>query len=116
MRVKANVILAKCRTDRQMYGIRVEERGGDWIRTWAFPIKEELAVQEGFDKVNINGSFTATEDYPGCPYCGTRNFFVCGRCGKLNCWSGEEFTTCRWCGNSAETRSADTLTVTGGGY
>lgn len=116
MRVKANVILAKCRTERQMYGMRVEETGGDWIRTWAFPIKEELAVQEGFDKVKIDGSFLATEDYPGCPYCGARNFFVCGSCGKLNCYNGEKITTCKWCGNSAETYSADTLSVTGGGY
>lgn len=116
MRVKANVILAKCRTERELYGMRVEERGGDWIRTWAFPIRQELAEKEGFDKVQIQGSFTTTEDYPGCPYCGTDGFFVCGKCGKLNCYRGEETTVCLWCGNRAGVRSVDRLDVTGGGY
>ena len=116
MRVKANVILAKCRTERELYGMQVEERNGDWIRTWAFPIKEELATKEGFDKVQIHGSFQSTEDYPGCPYCGTEGFFVCSTCGKLNCWNGETTTVCKWCGKSAGVRTADSLDVTGGGY
>jgi hypothetical protein len=116
VRVKANVILAKCRTEKQLYGMRVQEVGGDWVRTWAFPIREELAVQEGFDKVSLQGSFGVTEDYPGCPYCGTKMFFVCGACGKLNCYHGEKITKCLWCMRSAETESKDTLDVTGGGY
>ncbi len=116
MRVKANVILARCDENKKLYGIRIQEKNGDWIRTWAFPIKEEIARQEGFDKVEINGSFAHTEDFPGCPYCHTKQFFVCGKCRKINCWHGQPTTTCQWCGNTGQTKVAEKLDVRGGGY
>ena len=116
MRVKANVVLAKCRTDKELYGMRVEERSGDWIRTWAFRIKEEMARYEGFDQVEISGSFLAMYGYPGCPYCGETKFTVCGACKKISCYHGEKIATCKWCGYSSEVETVKTLDVTGGGF
>ena len=68
MKKEASVILAKCAQDK-LYGIRIEKRDNDWVRTWAFKLKEETAEKEGFDKINFTGSFYTDEEYPGCPYC-----------------------------------------------
>ena len=116
MRVKAKVILSRCKDKKHLFGMRVQEHNGDWVRTWAFPIQEETALQEGFDKVQIQGKLNVTDEYPGCPFCGSKEFFVCGKCKKINCYYGEEITTCRWCGSSADTKGADNFDVTGGGY
>jgi hypothetical protein len=116
MRVKANVILARCSNERETYGMRIEEKEGDWIRTWAFPVRQEMAEREGFDKVEIHGSFLATEEYPGCPYCKGSGFFVCSGCGKISCYHGESITCCKWCGRSAGTETRDKLDVSGGGF
>ena len=56
MKKEASVILAKCAQDK-LYGIRIEKRDNDWVRTWAFKLKEETAEKEGFDKINFTGSF-----------------------------------------------------------
>ena len=42
MKKEASVILAKCAEDK-MYGIRIEKRENDWVRTCAFKVKEEMA-------------------------------------------------------------------------
>ena len=116
MKKEASVILAKCR-DSQLYGIRIEKRDMDWIRTWAFPLKEDVAKKEQFDKTTFSGTFLTEEEYPGCPYCGARKCFVCGSCGKVSCYDGSEKIVCNWCGASGEA-SADNsaMDVTGGGF
>lgn len=96
--------------------MRVEECGRDWIRTWAFKIREDMARREGFDKVFINGSFARTEEYPGCPYCGGNGFIVCGVCKKISCYNGEDIGVCRWCGNQAAVEKRDRLDVKGGDF
>ena len=42
MKKEASVIMAKCARDK-LYGIRIENRDNDCVRTWAFKIKEERA-------------------------------------------------------------------------
>ncbi|MCM1222240.1 MAG: hypothetical protein NC548_48005 [Lachnospiraceae bacterium] len=116
MIVNANIILAKCSSDNELYGMRVEERNGDWFRTWAFKIKEEMARREGFDRAVLSGNFYADEDYPGCPYCGGSDFTVCGACKKITCYRGGETNTCRWCGKVLRVVEADKLDVTGGDF
>lgn len=115
--MKAEVILMKCPESRRIYGVRVEERGGDWFRTWAFPIDERRASREGFDRTEIKGSLDYTDDYNGCPYCGSSKFVLCGRCGKLSCWNNEERMTCGWCGLTGDiARTEADVNVKGGGY
>ena len=116
MKKVASVILAKCASDK-LYGIRIEKRDNDWVRTWAFKIKEEMAEKEGFDKVNFTGSFYTDEEYPGCPYCGAKKCFVCGSCGKVNCYDGSDKVVCNWCGASGTAAGGDEkMDVSGGGF
>lgn len=117
MKKKASVILAKCIQDKKLYGIRIEMRNDDWIRTWAFKLKEDMAEKEGFDQTNFTGNFYTDEDYPGCPYCGSKKCFVCGDCGKVSCYDGTDRVVCNWCGASGKAFNDDSkLDVTGGGY
>lgn len=119
--MQANVILCKC-DHKHTFGIRVEKRGGDWVRTWAFKIDEDKAKNEGYDRVEINGSFDPVDGYPGCPYCGEIGL-VCCSCGKWNCASslsepdrhGNEQFTCNWCGETGSVESVDIITGQGGG-
>lgn len=116
MKKEASVILAKCASDK-LYGIRIEKRDNDWVRTWAFKIKEEMAEKEGFDKINFTGSFYTNEEYPGCPYCGAKKCFVCGSCGKVSCYDGSDKVVCNWCGASGTAASDDgKMDVSGGGF
>ena len=116
MKKEASVILAKCK-DKKIYGIRIEKRDNDWVRTWAFPISEDMAEKEGVDKTNITGSVYTDEEYPGCPYCGAKRCFVCGNCGKVSCYDGSDKVVCKWCGASGKATADDgALDVTGGGF
>lgn len=97
--MEASVIIQKCSKSNQFFGVRIQKTpNGDWVRTWAFPVKESYGKTEGFDKNNICGSMFATEEYPGCPYCEAYGFVQCGKCNKISCWDGEESPTCPWCG------------------
>ena len=95
----AVVVLCKCGKHHKTYGIRAEKRESDsWACTWAFPIKESSAKREGYDKSSIKGNIVFTEEFPGCPYCGGRNWTVCS-CGHLNCTLVTNgIFTCEWCG------------------
>lgn len=98
----AVIAISKCSTHKKTYAIRFEKSGRDWTYTWAFPINEKTAVREDYDKTSIRGRLLEGEEYPGCPFCGTKGFFYCS-CGKLNCWNGRSRkATCSWCGNSGE--------------
>lgn len=70
---------------------------GDWWRTWSFPMKKTQAKSEGFDKNSVKGNMYATEEYPGCPYCGTFGFVQCNTCHKITCWNSESSLVCEWC-------------------
>jgi hypothetical protein len=102
--LNAKVILARCSKTRKTFGIRIEQRNGDWVRTWAFPIDEHKAKREGFDAETVSGSLKAVSGYPGCPHCGGIPVAPCS-CGKIFCakdWAGKEMElTCPWCGRTA---------------
>lgn len=115
--MRAEVILMKCPENGGIYGVRTEERHGDWYRTWAFKVNERTAAREGFDKTVIRGNLIPDDEYNGCPYCKAVYFVQCSRCGKLSCWNGEERMTCAWCGLTGDTRQTEeAIDVEGGGY
>ena len=96
--MEAKVLLAKCRKNGRMFGIRAEKRKNDWIRTWTYKVDESRANSGDFSQASITGTFDKTEDYPGCPYCNKMEFFTCPNCGKLTCIVWDEKTgICRWC-------------------
>jgi hypothetical protein len=113
----AKVVLCKCPETKKTFGIRIEERGTDWVRTWAFKIDEDKAKREGFDTTKSSGTMHSLEEYPGCPYCGTYSLAQCS-CGRIFCWSKKTTgqTICPWCGQTGEYRTAEKLDVQGGGF
>jgi transcription elongation factor Elf1 len=119
--LNAKVIMAKCSSTNKAFGMRIEQRGRDWVRTWAFPINERKAKREGFDANTVSGSMEPTDEYPGCPHCGNIGFVQCG-CEKIGCAGGVQAHgdyadyTCPWCGEDIELEAADGFDVSGGGY
>ena len=101
--LKVVIAAVRCLKTGKLYGIRFEEKSRNrWIGDWAFPLKENQAGKEGYDKTTIAGSFDFGETYKGCPYCESKGIFKCS-CGKINCWDGVvKFVTCRWCGGKGE--------------
>jgi len=121
-RLNAKVIISKCAKTRQCFGIRIQQVGNDWIRTWAFPIDEAKAKHEGYDTNKVTGSMNIADGFPGCPYCGSNGFVQCS-CGKIGCWNwkdgtknGEKKYICPWCKNNSDINIADSFDVSGGGY
>lgn len=116
--IEASVVLTKCRKAYKTYGIRVEHKTDNiWYCTWAFPISETNASNEGYGSTMISGRVDIDLKYPGCPYCGGRGWVSCKNCGKLTCWSDDEKEfTCKWCGSSGQVTSAETFDLQGGGY
>jgi hypothetical protein len=97
--MEANVIIIKCSKPNKAFGARVEKmEDGDWWRTWAFNISAKKASSEGYINNSVIGNLYCTEDYPGCPHCGTTGFIQCHKCNKLSCWNNEERLVCPWCG------------------
>jgi len=119
--LNAKVIMARCSKTKKSFGIRIEQRGRDWVRTWAFPIDERKAKREKFDANTVTGSMEAVDEYPGCPHCGDMKFVQCV-CEKISCMGGicdygdHAELTCPWCGYKGELENADNFDVSGGGY
>lgn len=97
------VILARCRRYRHGYGIRIEEYDrGTWIGDWAFAVRDDVARRERYDNSVIEGHFSFSDSYPGCPHCGDTFAFLCG-CGRSACWDDQtRIVTCPWCGVRGE--------------
>ena len=115
--MEASVILTKCSKNNGIYGVRIQKmEDGDWWRTWSFPVSENRAKAEGYDQEKIRGNLYCTEHFPGCPYCGTKNFVQCNKCGRLSCWHGEKAMRCSWCGNNMDNIvvATDKFNVSGG--
>ncbi|MCL1832142.1 MAG: hypothetical protein FWG45_04425 [Oscillospiraceae bacterium] len=115
--MQANVILSKCLFNGKSYGIRVEKRGDDWASTWAFPINENSAAREGFDKTTIEGTLQPDERFPGCPHCGVGGLMQCG-CGKMMCHDETRDVgniICPWCKDTiGKITTVDTVEVISG--
>lgn len=59
---QAKVILCKCSHTighDNLFGVRVEKIGSEWIYTWAFKIDEARARHEGFDKEYVAVSYSS---------------------------------------------------------
>ncbi len=114
-KIEAHIVLSRCpQNAKKLYGIRMERNGERWDLTWAFVIHENKAKSEGYDKTELNGVFTPTDNYNGCPYCGTKKFMHCPRCSKITCYHGEEYATCAWCGMTGRTQIQTKMSLKGG--
>jgi len=112
--MNAKIVLCKCPRSKSLYGMRTEERGNDWIRTWAFKISETSAKNEKYERERISGSMMPTPEYPGCPSCGSKDILQCS-CGKMACYYGEAEPFCPWCERSGKVQIVDKLEFEGDG-
>lgn len=109
--------MAKCQKSKQTFGIRAEKINSDWHFTWAFAIDEKTAKREGYDSTTVKGNIIIDNEYPGCPYCNSKNFCQCGVCHKIGCYDGGKFFTCPFCGNSGEVSYLKSFDdIKGGGF
>lgn len=98
--LEAVIVLAKCTQAHKTYGMRAEKTAsGGWLINWAFPIKDDVAKREGYDRTTIKGNIQFSEEYPGCPYCNQTPVTLCS-CGHLNCThTKNNVLKCEWCGS-----------------
>lgn len=112
----AFAIMAVCEETKKPFGITVDKTGFRQYKfVWAFKIDKDKAHREGYDSKTVTGSVTIDPDYPGCPYCGSKQFFICS-CGKIVCWHGQRVATCPECGFRGELTSVSEISMRGGGY
>ncbi len=111
--MEASVIVMKCTQTKHLFGVRIQKmEDGDWYRTWAFKLNETRAAREGYNKNKISGGLSELEGFPGCPYCGRKNFYICGYCKQVACTDyGAEKEVCPSCGESLSLTVADRFDV-----
>ncbi len=113
---EAFAIIAQCNEANKSYGITVDPYKGNIKFVWAFKIDKEKAHREGFDEHHIHGSVSVDENFNGCPYCGAKQFYICGNCGSVVCYHGEKSVTCPSCGQHGEIEKVDAVDLKGGDY
>ena len=112
------VVMAACYRTKQPWGITLEKKGNYCEFQWAFKISKEKSHHEGYDKNKFHGEVRFSEDYPGCPHCGTKNFYQCGKCKTIICMPDDigEKATCPCCGYVAGFKTVEKFDLSGGGY
>lgn len=114
---KAFAIMAVCAETTLPFGITVDYvRNRRYKFVWTFKIDREKAHREGYDSKTVTGSIELDSEYPGCPYCGTRDFYICSNCGKIVCYHGQHTVTCPECGQSGDITRVSEISLNGGGY
>jgi hypothetical protein len=94
----------RCTSTGRLFGVRYCKQGRCWLAEATFPLDEQRARAFGRGSFRMRGH---TADYPGCPFCGGKDFVGCG-CGELQCApeadiSGSYFT-CPWCQNTGKVK------------
>jgi len=113
---EAFAIIAHCNEAKKVYGITVDPQNGIIKFVWSFKISKEKAHREGFDEHRIHGTVSIDENFNGCPYCGIKTFYVCGNCGVVVCYHGENAVTCPSCGQYGKIEKIGTIELSGVGY
>lgn len=116
---KALAVMAVCPEAKKYYGITVDYlRKGAYKFVWAFKIDKDKAKREGYDSQRVHGSVELDSEYPGCPYCKSKQFIFCS-CGAVMCWHGQRVVTCPSCGQTGEVSSVSSVSsvdLHGGGF
>jgi hypothetical protein len=108
--------MAVCPKANKYYGITVDYLSRDRFKfVWAFKVDLQKAHREGYDMTSVKGSVELDNDYPGCPYCGAKQYIFCS-CGAIACWHGEKTFTCPKCGISGEVSTVSSVDLKGGGF
>ena len=113
----AFVTMAMCEECKQPFGITVDKvSNGRYKFVWSFKINADKAHREGYDAPHVRGDVTEDVNYPGCPYCGTKRWYICNDCGTIVCHHGQSFVTCPKCKTSGEITNVKAIDIKGGSY
>ena len=113
---KAFAIMAVCEETKKHFGITVDEISSRHYKfVWAFKIDKDIAHKEGYDIHTVTGTVELDGEYPGCPYCGSKQFYIFS-CGKVVCYHGQQRVTCPECGATGELTAVDEIDLKGSGY
>lgn len=113
---KAFAIMAVCPETNKTYGITVDTVSDNTYKfVWAFKIDKDKARREGYAEQHVHGFVTLDSEYPGCPYCKSKQFIFCS-CGAVMCWHGQSVVTCPSCGYHGEVSAASSVDLNGGGF
>ena len=113
---EAFATMAMCEEHKEHFGITVDPRNGCYAFVWGFKIKKGQAKREGYDRKNVKGVVVFDDHFNGCPYCGSKQFYICNHCGKVVCYHGQEIVTCPNCGVSSTLQAAESVDLSGGGF
>lgn len=113
---EAFAVMAMCEKTTENFDITVDPRRGHYAFCWGFKIKEGQGKREGCDKKSVHGAVSFDSDFNGCPYCGSKQFYICSRCGKEVCYHGQESVTCPNCGASSTLKAAESVNLSDGGF
>lgn len=112
----AFAVLGMCSRVNQPFGMTVDPISRSQMKiVWAFKISADKARREGYDKTSMRGSVVFDDEFPGCPYCESHDFYVCGNCGTVVCFNNEEHVKCPKCGNESDVVVSDEINLSGGG-
>ena len=112
----AFAVMAVCPESKKYYGITVDFlRSNVYKFVWAFKIDKDKAKREGYDEQRVHGSVELDSEFPGCPYCKSKQFIFCS-CGAVICWHGKPFVTCPSCGQKGFVSVASLVNLIGGGF
>ena len=112
---EAFATLAVCEETRKTLAITIDPKGNKLNFIWAFKIDREKAHKERFDSRHVRGTINYDKNFPGCPHCQARDFYICGSCGSIVCWHGQKHVTCPSCGNKGEIKMVESISLKGGG-
>lgn len=110
----AFAIMAMCEKTKKTFAITVNPVGRRLNFIWPFPIDKEKAHKEHFDEKNASGQIFYDKNFPGCPYCKTKDFYFCTSCGYMICWHGSKHIICPNCGLSSEIEYFENFNLKGG--
>lgn len=109
------VVAARCLYDKRLFGMSFRQKKvGEWLLYWAFPLSESTNANEGYDKTQLNGVINFDVGYPGCPYCKSNGYVVCGNCHHITCMGNNHPPfVCGWCGLSGNVNMGEIRDLSG---
>ena len=118
---RAFAMMVKCYHTKKTFGVTVDPTSEGFKMVWAFRMSERQGKKEKYDNNHVHGKVFIDDNYPGCPYCGAKNFTSCleecGGCGHVSCYDGSyNHMICPWCGEEYDLVEGTEFDLSGGGY
>ena len=114
--VEMLLVPARCSQSRLPFLIRMKRSGPEeWLAIGTSAVAEERLRNPEFGGAQASGRLKISGDYPGCPHCQWRDFFLDQRCGgRISCCQpNADSTVCPWCGDYALMKKLGAASIKG---